>query len=95
MSDMNNFEVIDSFYRPRLKGIKTIGIGPAPRRVSHSNFENVFRRILDQLPRGPRLNYTQVLMSLLVNLIALENYCHPIIRTLSFYATETPLLRLK
>ena len=49
---LTNFEVIDSFYRPRLKGIKTIGIGPAPRRVSHSNFEDVFRRILDQLPKG-------------------------------------------
>ena len=49
---LNNFEIVDSFYSPRLKGIKTIGIGPAPRRVLHSNFDDIFHRILDQLPKG-------------------------------------------
>ena len=49
---LDNFEVITKTYQPRLKGVKTIGIGPAPRRVPERIFENIYSEISHTLPAG-------------------------------------------
>ena len=39
-------------YKPKLTGIKTIGLTPAPRRVAHNQWESMLKALVDRMPDG-------------------------------------------
>jgi hypothetical protein len=49
---LSNFDAVRSAYKLKLSGIKSIGIGPAPRRITKVDFRLSFLRLLRALPKN-------------------------------------------
>tara|TARA_B100000575_G_scaffold46581_1_gene33733 strand:- start:19821 stop:20819 length:999 start_codon:yes stop_codon:yes gene_type:complete len=49
---LNNFASLKKYYKPKLMGVRTIGITCASRRVNKENLELMIEKLLSRLPEG-------------------------------------------
>lgn len=49
---LNNFNAVNKFYTPKLVGVKTIGVMPAPHRIPNEKLESALRMFLQKMPEG-------------------------------------------
>lgn len=49
---LNNLEDVKRYYKPKLLGIRTIGVTCASRRINNNKLEDMLEKLLSKLPNG-------------------------------------------
>lgn len=49
---LKNYNILKKFYKPKIKGIKTIGLTCAERRLKKNGWELMIQKLINQMPNG-------------------------------------------
>ena len=49
---IKNYNILKKFYKPKIKGIKTIGLTCAERRLKNNEWKLMIQKLVNKMPNG-------------------------------------------